>query len=165
MPSTTRSNTRRRGDLAMIHIAAKHLFGDVSKGGDGREAYEDWLEVKTGKRSAARLTTPERIALIKVLRKDGLIPDRHPGGIGQTAAGEDRPTKEQWARIGTLARQMGWHLGLDDHQLHGFIKRTAKVSNARFMSRRQASSVITGLENWQRQRHAAKRAGGTDAMS
>lgn len=152
MSATPNTNTRRKSDLAMIHIAAKSLFGDVSKGGDGREAYEDWLEIKTGKRSSGKLTTPERIDLIKRLRKDGLIPDRRRGGIGQTVTGEERPTKPQWNKIGALAREMGWEKGLEDARLRSFIERTAKVSNGRFMSRSQASKVILGLEEWVRQR-------------
>ncbi len=151
----TKSNTRRNSDLAMIHIAAKTLFGDVSKGGAGREDYEDWLELKTGKRSSGKLTMSERIELIKALRKDGLIPDRKRSGIGQTIRGEERPTPAQWNKIGGLARSMGWECGLEDHRLHSFVERTAKVSNARFMSRSQASKVITGLEQWVCQRMEA----------
>lgn len=144
------SPKRRNSDLAMIHIAAKRLFGDVSKGEDGREAYENWLERHTGKRSAGKLTTDERIALIKTLLREGLIPDRGRGGKGQTAAGDERPTPAQWNRIGGLARKMGWN-GLEDQALQGFVRRTAKVSNARFMSRAQASKVILGLEHWLQQ--------------
>ncbi len=63
MSNSKTSPKRRNGDLAMIHIAAKRLFGDVSKGSDGREAYEDWLQRHTGKRSvdhycAGCLSTP-----------------------------------------------------------------------------------------------------------
>ena len=163
MPSTTRSNARRNSDLAMIHIAAKRLFGDVSKDGEGREAYEDWLEIKTGKRSSGKLSTPERIELIKRLRKDGLIPDRKRGGICKTAGGEDRPTRAQWNKIGGLARDMGWDRGLGDSRLHAFAERTAKISNARFMSRSQASKVILGLEEWVRQRRE-RREGENHAM-
>lgn len=158
MTTPKTSPNRRNGDLAMIHIAAKRLFGDVSRGGDGREAYEDWLELRTGKRSAGKLTTKERIALVKQMRKDGLIPERQRGGIGQTAAGAERPTSAQWAKIGGLARSIGWEKGLEDERLRSFVKRTAKVSSARFLSRTGASKVIMGLENWTRQ-------GADDAMS
>ncbi len=161
---TNRPNTRRNSDLAMIHIAAKRLFGDVSKGSDGREAYEDWLERHTGKRSAGKLTTPERIQLIKRLRKDGLIPEQKRGGIGKTTGGEERPTPAQWNKIGGLARDMGWERGLEDSRLHAFAERTAKVSNTRFMSRSQASKVILGLEEWVRQRRE-RREDDSHAMS
>ena len=158
------SPKRRNSDLAMIHIAAKRLFGDVSKGGDGREAYEDWMERHTGKRSASKLTTSERIDLVKRLRRDGLLPERARGGIGKSRNGEDRPTSAQWAKIGGLARSMGWEQGLEDARLRSFVERTAKVNSARFMTRTQASKVIMGLEGWVRQR-AAKPDGGCDAVS
>lgn len=164
MTNTKTSPKRRNSDLAMIHIAAKRLFGDVSKGGDGRDAYEDWLERLSGKRSASKLTTPERIELIKRLRRDGLIPERERGGIGQSKDGAERPTSAQWAKLGGLARSMGWEKGLEDARLRSFVVRIAKVNSTRFMTRAQASKVIMGLEEWVRQR-AANLEGGHDAMS
>lgn len=159
---TTRKTSpeRRRSDLAMIHIGAKRLFGDVSKNGDGREAYEDWLERLTGKRSSGNLTTGERIDLIKRMRKDGLIPDRNRGGLGQTANGEERPTSAQWAKIAALGRAMGWAQGLEDKRLRSFVKRTAKVSSTTFLSRTQASKVIMGLEVWVAERQDANEGSG-----
>ena len=147
MPAKPSLNPRRNGDLAMIHMAAKHLFGDVSRGGDGREAYEEWLRRLTGKTSAAALTLDERIQLIKRLRADGLIRDRGRGGAGQTAAGDNRPSSAQWAKIGALSRAMGWK-GLEDPALKAFVKRTAKVETTRFLTRAQASAVILGMEKW-----------------
>lgn len=147
MPPKT-SPQRRNADLATIHMGAKRLFGDVSKGGDGRDGYEDWLERHTGKRSAGKLTTDQRIDLIKMMRKEGLVPDRKLGGTGPTASGQERPTSAQWAKIAVLGRSMGWAKGLEDERLRSFVKRTAKVSSTRFLSRVQASKVITGLENW-----------------
>lgn len=149
------SPNRRRSDLAMIHIAAKQLFGDVSKSGAGRDDYEDWLEKKTGKRSSGALTTGERIDLIKRLRKDGLIPDRPNRGRGSGGpggVGVDRPTSAQWGRIGGLARGIGWEKGLEDGRLRAFVERTAKVSSAKFLNRTSASKVILGLEAMERQR-------------
>ncbi len=140
-------NARRNGDLAMIHMAAKHLFGDTSPRGAGRADYEDWLERRTGKRSASKLTTEERITLVKTLRRDGLIPESGRGGKGRTADGADRPTSAQWAKIGGLSRSMGWK-GLEDPALKAFVTRTAKVSSTRFLTRAQASAVILGLEHW-----------------
>lgn len=157
-------NDRRTADLAMIHMAAKTLFGDVSRGGVGREEYEDWLEARTGKRSAGALSQPERIELVKRLRKDGVVPDRAraaKGGKGDTRTGAARPTSAQWGRIGGLARQIGWDAGLSDPALARFVERTAKVTSTRFLTRDQASKVILGLERW-----LASRAGGDcDAMS
>jgi hypothetical protein len=153
MPTKT-SPQRRNADLATIHMGAKGLFGDVSKGGDGREAYEDWLERHTKKRSASKLTTGERIDLIRMMRKEGLVPDRRPGGTGPTASGEERPTSAQWAKIAALSRAFGWEKGLEDERLRAFVIRTAKVSSTKFLSRTQASKVIMGLEVWVAQRQA-----------
>lgn len=157
MAAKPASNPRRNGDLAMIHMAAKRLFGDTSRGGGGRADYESWLERHTGKRSASALTTDERIALVKTLRREGLIPESGRGGSGRTPAGEDRPTSAQWAKIGGLSRSMGWK-GLEDPALKAFVARTAKVASTRFLTRAQASAVILGLEQWLRQK------GGGDAM-
>lgn len=158
------SPQRRNADLATIHIGAKALFGDVSKGGDGRDEYEAWLERHTGKRSAGKLTTGQRIELIKMMRKDGLIPDRTPGGKGPTASGEERPTSSQWAKMAAIGRSIGWDDGLEDERLRSFVKRTAKVSSTRFLSRTQASKVIIGLENWVAQLQSNPE-GSTDAVS
>ena len=150
----TKPNPRRNADLAMIHMAGKRLFGDVSKQGDGRTDYEDWLEQRTGKRSAGKLTTNERIDLIRYLRKQGLIEDRVPGGKGVTAGGDLRPTSDQWAKLAALGRERGWSKGLEDERLRGFVKRTAKISSTRFLTRPQASSVITALVRWRAQTYA-----------
>lgn len=144
----------RAADLAMIHMAAKSLFGDVSKGAPGREDYEDWLHRLTGKRSAAALTQGERIDLVRHLRREGLVKERGAGGRG-----EGRPTQQQWSHLGALARQMGWQDGLEDGRMQAFIQRTAKVTAARFITREQASAVITGLRKWLAQRAAG---GGAD---
>lgn len=151
MAAKRAQNPRRNGDLAMIHMAAKRLFGETSPGSDGRDAYENWLERHTGKRSAGRLTKDERIAFVKLLRREGLIPESGRGGTGRTAAGADRPTSSQWAKIGGLSRSMGWN-GLEDPALKAFVTRTAKVASTRFLTRQQASAVILGLEEWLRQR-------------
>lgn len=161
MTSNKTSPKRRNGDLAMIHIGAKRLFGDVSKGGDGREAYEDWLEGHTGKRSAGKLTDGQRSDLIKRMRKDRLIPDRNQGGLGRTVGGHDRPTSAQWAKLAALGRSMGWAKGLEDERLRAFVKRTAKVSSTRFLSRNQASTVITGLETWVMERQSTNEGAAT----
>ncbi len=148
---------KRNADLALIHVAAKSLFGDVSKTGTGRADYEDWLHRLTGCRSASALSMDQRIDLIKRLRRDGLITERGQGGRS-----EGRPTSEQWAHIASLARQMGWKDGLEDARLQGFVQRTAKVTSARFITREQASAVITGLRKWLESKRAE---GGQDAVS
>lgn len=139
------ADPRRNGDLAMIHLAAKALFGDVSRQGDGRDDYEAWLHKLTGKSSAAKLDRDERISLIRQLRRDNLLPERRTGA--GTGGDSSRPTSSQWAKLAALAKARGWD-GLDDSRLLSFIRRTAKVDAVRFLSRQQISAVIMGLERW-----------------
>ena len=156
----------RNKQLAAIHIAAARLFGDVSKKGEGRELYEDWLERLGGVRSAGLLDDAGRKAVIAHLRAQNLLPERKfksTGGAGLSASGEARPTRRQWNKIGGMARDMGWDEGLEDARLAGFVKRTAKVDLVRFLTRRQASQVIVGLERWLAKREADKRKGGRKA--
>lgn len=74
-----------------------------------------------------------------------------PGGTGW-----ERPTKWQWMEIERLALAMGWEDGLEDARLLGFVRRTAGVDAMRFLSRAQASAVISGLRRWEHQRHRRK---------
>jgi hypothetical protein len=142
------NDPHRRSDLAKIHMTAKALFGDVSKGGLGRSDYEDWLEKYTGKRSAAHLSKTARFAFLKRLRREGIVPAKKAQG----GKGADRPTSSQWAYIAKLARELGWQDGLEDARLQGFVERTAKISSARFLKRSDATKVINGLEVWLAQR-------------
>ena len=97
MTATDRARAARNKQLAVIHIAGKRLFGDVSRSGDGRGAYEDWLERMSGARSAAMLDDDGRKALIVQLQSQGLLASRnaprieYPTGKGLTPSGEPRP--------------------------------------------------------------------------
>jgi len=71
-----------------------------------------------------------------------------PAPPARGGSGWDRPTVAQWARI----EQLGAALTLDASALRAFVLRTARVEDARFMTRTQASNVITGLEKWTRGR-------------
>lgn len=121
--SAQKQSSKRRADLAMIHMAGKRLFGDVSKGGDGREDYAAWLEKLTGKRSSGALNEAERAAAVRVLRREGLLPNRARGGVGRGVEGQDRPTSAQWGRIAGLARSLGWSDGLEDMVMAGKRRR------------------------------------------
>ena len=94
------------------------------------------------------------------IRKQKMLPEcprkasAAQGGFGQTTTGQNRPTKAQWNMIGGLARDLGSDQRLEDYRLRNFVKRTAKVSVPKFMTRKDASKVILGLEEWVRQRAA-----------
>ena len=133
---------KRRALLGLVHKGAAKMFGD------DREAYEDWLERETGARSCKALTVDQLDGLVTGLRRDNLLPPRSvKGGTGKTNNGEDRPTDAQIRKLGALSRARGWE-GLDDARLLAFVKRTAKVEAVGWMTRRQASAVITGLTKW-----------------
>jgi hypothetical protein len=127
----------RRRLMAQVHLGAARLFG-----AEDRDAYETYLEARTGKRSCKALTDRELASVARELRQAGALDSRERGGRGA-----ERPTPAQWAKLAALARAMGWD-GLESPALQGFVKRTAKVSNSRFLTRVQASRVITGLEKW-----------------
>ena len=158
------AKTSRARQLAAIHIAAARMFGDIAPGGDGRAAYEDWLERVAGARSAGLLEDAARAALLDRLRQQKLLPastfkSKSMGEAGVTASGAARPTRRQWTAIGGLARAMGWDEGLEDARLAGFVKRTAHVDCVRFLTRRQASAVIVGLERWLGNKPGKRKAG------
>lgn len=125
--------TTRAHLLARYHVLAKKQFGQDE---ETRRAH---LERHTGQRSAADCTDAQLTAVANAMAAEQ---DSAIGGIGL-----DRPTKPQWARLAALSRARGWD-GLDDARLKGFIRRTAKVAAARFLTRELISKVIMGLENW-----------------
>lgn len=130
--------TTRHKLLAQVHLGAKR------KGMDD-DTYRDWLERETGQRSCKQLTDTQLSALVQELRGAGALDDAPPGTVGRP----DRPTRPQWARLGTACRALGWS-GTADPRFAAFVKRTARVDHPRFLDRKGASKVITGLEAWAR---------------
>lgn len=120
-------------------LIAKIKIGQKGLGLDD-EAYRDTLERLTGKRSASKLSFDQLKSVAQYMQDNG--------AFGETSA--DRPTRQQQAKMAALAKCRGWE-GLDSEELKSFIIRTAKISSPRFLTRRLASKVITGLENWNRQ--------------
>ena len=84
MGQPSRFLSRRRAELAKIHIGAKQLVGD------DEEARRDMLEAVTGKRSAARLDEDERREVLKHLAACGAKFER-PAGTGPAPRDEDDP--------------------------------------------------------------------------
>jgi hypothetical protein len=104
-----------------------------------RADLDEWV----GRDSSRDCTAAELDLCIATLRRLGAWDGAQAGGAGPEA---DRPTPKQRARIGALARSLGWDGGLSDRRTNQFVKRTAKVSAARFLTRAKASDVILGLE-------------------
>jgi hypothetical protein len=65
-------------------------------------------------------------------------------------------TRWQLATIERLAWELGWSEGLEDARLLRFVQRTAKIDSVRWLEKEAASSVISGLMRWKRQRRRAE---------
>lgn len=113
------------------------------------------LDVLTSHTSARDLSAAELDLVVRYLRRQGATDGRARGGAGN---GTDRPTAAQWASIARLARARGWEAGLEDPRLLAFVVRTACVAAVRFIDRRRATAIITGLERWAAQSPAERAA-------
>lgn len=141
------AKTRRRALLGLAHKAALQLGMDE----DTRRAAQMAF---AGRASLRDYSDSQLIAWCWELKRRGAqigIPGPAPRG----GSGWGRPTEAQLAEIERMALAMGWS-GLDDGALRGFVRRTCSVEDVRFITRAQATAVISGLRRWlaQRQRHA-----------
>ncbi len=129
----------RRVLMGLAHKAA--LLAGLDD--DARRAVQ---QAVTGKASCKDMSEAELRRLLWHYKAKGVdigIPGPAPrGGQGWT-----RPTPWQWAEIERLSHAMGWE-GLEDGRLLAFVRRTAQVDSVRFLTRRQATGVITGLGRW-----------------
>lgn len=138
MPRAAASN--RRPLLAKLHMLAKQRGLDD-------DAYRDFLERETGKRSARDLTDGE---LAKVCDQLG-----RPSSV--TGAG--RPAAASPAVAGPYAGKLralwiaAWHLGVtrnnSDAAMLAFVKRQTGIEHTRFLIEpRAANRAIEGLKGW-----------------
>lgn len=139
--ATSKNQGRRRLLIAQAHLAAKKA-GCVSD--DDRRAVQLLV---TGKESCADMSERELVMLIdhwgcKGAGVRATAPEA--SGVGGMAS------RWQLATIERLAWDMGWS-GLEDERLLRFVRRTAKVDAVRWLSKPQASNVISGLMRWRRQ--------------
>jgi len=141
----TKEKTERQRLLAQLHIA-------LNAGSTADKEYRDWLEAYWGVRSSADLDPPQLREAIAHLTAPGWLESAMRGDPGK-----GRPTPKQWTLLEALARSMEWN-GLDAPELAAFLKRTAKVDSPRFLTRKGATHVITGLNKWIEQQ-AARQAG------
>lgn len=145
LPARPDAAARRRVLLGIAHRAASLLGMDE----DARRAAQAAF---AGKASLRDFTDPELVAWCWELKRRGAdigIPAPPPkGGLAW-----DRPTPAQWATIERLSAA----LGLTDAGLAGFVRRTTGLDDPRFLTRRGATEVITGLERWARSRGADTR--------
>ncbi len=131
---------RRRLLLGLAHKAASMLGMDEETRRAAQAAF-------AGHDSLKEFSDRELVAWCWELKRRGAeigIPGPPPRG----GAGWGRPTGAQWATIERLAAA----LGLTDAALSAFVRRTTGIDDPRFIGRRDASAVITGLEKWARGR-------------
>lgn len=136
---------RRRTLLGVAHKGALQLGMDE----DARRAAQ---EAFSGHQSLRDFSDQQLIAWCWELKRRGAdigIPAPPPRG----GSGWQRPTAAQAATIEHLCAA----LNLSEGALQAFVQRTTGVADARFMTKRMASEVITGLTRWARSRGADTR--------
>jgi hypothetical protein len=128
--------TRRRLLLGLAHKGAAQVGMDD----DTRRAAQLAFG---GKESLRDFSDPLLIKWCYELKRRGAdigVPAPPPRG----GTGWERPSAPQWARIEQLSAQ----LGLSETGLAQFVTRTAKVDDPRFLTKAQATAVITALAKW-----------------
>ena len=142
----------RRAQLAMIHIAAKQLFGD------DKEAYRDVVEQVTGKRSSGELDADGRRSLIEHLESRGAMsaPARK-SGLKRNPPAPPPGTELQIRKI----RAMLAEAELPDAYAEAILKRQCSHPHRvplQWASSDQLRGVIAALAN--RKKRIDKRAAG-----
>jgi hypothetical protein len=136
---------RRRALLGLAHKGAAQLGMDEETRRAAQRAF-------AGVESLKDFTDAQLVVWCWELKRRGAdigIPGPPPRG----GTGWERPTEAQWATIERLAAA----LGLTEAGLAGFVRRSCRVDDPRFLTRRQATEVITGLTRWARSRGADAR--------
>jgi len=132
------ASPRRRKLLAQIHMGAAQLgMSDAD-----RHAMQHQL---VGQVSASAMTDAQLARVVQHLRKCGARV------IATAPVDNDNPdgaTRWQLATIERMALDMGWTDGLKDARLRGFLRHTARAEQALWLTRTQASNVITALTRW-----------------
>lgn len=140
---------RRKAELALIHGGRKALGLD-------EDAYRDWLQQLTGKRSAADLDERGRQTVIEAMRKRGYAAATW-GGLGgivaKVVAGGGARPRPQHGKAIALWRAL-FHLGVVrdgseaalDHWIAG--KQGFGVAALRFADAKVGNMIIEGLKDW-----------------
>lgn len=136
-------DARRKKLIAQAHLAAKQA-GCVEDA--DRRAVQAMV---TGKASCAEMTTAE---LVRLIDHWGRVGADVRAAAPECAQAPGMVTRWQLATIERLAWEMGWKDGLEDARLLAFLRRTARVERPQWLTRHDASSVISGLMRWKRQR-------------
>lgn len=141
----------RKALYGAIHSGAYRLLQlNTMLRKDADRTYRDWLQGKTGQRSCKNCTDAQLTSLKRFLIQKGALNQANPK-TGKShylsGRGKNRPTQSQQKKLMALALDRNWD-GIECPQMQGFIKRTTGVENLRFLTRKQMSDVISGLEKW-----------------
>ena len=135
------TTARRRNQLSMLHLGAKNMGWDE----DTRRA---WMDKLVGQRSGKDCTDAELDRLCTEMRRLGALDNGRPLGRADAGGrGEGRPSRAQLIALKTAAKKLGFS-GIDDPGLTTFVRKVAKVDSPRFLTARQISHVLVGLERW-----------------
>lgn len=132
----TRNQSPRNKLIAMVHIAAQHLDIEYNSA-----EYRAWLDKLSGKTSCKDLTNEQLSGLVDRLRREGCLEQK------TTGSAPNRPTAEQWRKMETLKRKLGFN-HKKDAGFVTFVKRVTKLDDPRFLTRQSITKVIIGLEKW-----------------
>jgi phage gp16-like protein len=134
---------RRARLIAQAHMAARQ----AGLNDEERRAVQHGV---TGLASCQEMSVRQLVMLLDHYARLGVgVRASAPEAPGEFGVG---PTRWQLATIERLAWDQGWEGGLEDPALIRFVRRTAKVGHPRWLTRRMASAVITGLRRWHGQR-------------
>ena len=120
-------------EIRLIHVAKRELGLD-------EDTYRDILKNYGGHTSSAKMTSQQRNQVLDRFKKLGFKVKRKNTPV-------TRLTPQQKWKLEQLCKQRGWS-DLADPALRKFIKRTTGMDDWRFLTPRDASKVITGLEKW-----------------
>lgn len=122
--------------ISTIHVLkAKAAFDD--------DTYRDFLERRTGKRSAKELSVPEASRVIEALRE---VAGQGPKGA---VAGLDGPIGGKLRALWIAGYDLGIVRDRTDRAMLSFLERQTSVSHVRFLKdSRAGTSAIEGLKSW-----------------
>lgn len=136
--------------LAKIHVAKKELALDD-------ETYREILHAEFGVQSSKFLDNSQALKLIHIFKKKGWQPKSKPKKYDDQEGDVYSATPKQKRLIEAL-----WHEISYTHEeaksLREFLFKTVKVSDLRFLTKRNAYDVIEAIKNIQARRHKQKRA-------
>ncbi|MBE8578698.1 regulatory protein GemA [Vibrio sp. OPT18] len=137
----------RYQQYGLIHKGMKTKL-TIELGAFSDEDYRRCLASMTGKSSCKEMNHGELESIIAHLKERQYLDKPKPRYQPVKTHNPNRPTDAQWRKLAALCYGKGWLEGLKDKALTAFVKRTAGVSNVRFLTKQSISDVITGLEKW-----------------